>query len=54
MDGLPDGGGLNISYEAVDRHARGALAGHLAIRWIAKDERVLNFRYRDGRKTSFG
>ncbi|HVO29992.1 MAG TPA: acetate--CoA ligase, partial [bacterium] len=36
LDGLPGGGGLNIAFEAVDRHARGAAAGRTAIRWIGK------------------
>ena len=36
LDGLPDGGGLNIAHEAVDRHARGARADHVAIRWLGK------------------
>ena len=25
LDGLPDGGGINIAHEAVDRHANGPL-----------------------------
>jgi acyl-coenzyme A synthetase/AMP-(fatty) acid ligase len=33
LEGLP-GGGLNIAHEAVDRHARGALAQKTAIRWL--------------------
>lgn len=33
LAGLP-GGGLNIAYEAVDRHAAGARAGHVALRWL--------------------
>jgi acetyl-CoA synthetase len=33
LAGLP-GGGLNIAYEAVDRHAAGARAGHAALRWL--------------------
>jgi acetyl-CoA synthetase len=32
LDGLP-AGGLNIAHEAVDRHAAGARAGKLALRW---------------------
>jgi acetyl-CoA synthetase len=32
LDGLP-GGGLNIAHEAVDRHARGARAAHVALRF---------------------
>ena len=33
LDGLPSGG-LNIAHEAVDRHAAGSRAHHLALRWI--------------------
>jgi acetyl-CoA synthetase len=33
LQGLP-GGGLNIAYEALERHARGPLAGKSAIRWL--------------------
>ncbi len=44
LEGLP-GGGLNIAYEAVDRHV---VAGHgdkLAMRWIGRDDRVRDFTY---------
>jgi acetyl-CoA synthetase len=30
-------GGLNIAHECVDRHARGPLAGRVALRFVAKD-----------------
>ena len=30
LSGLPDGGGLNIAYEAVDRHATGPIASRVA------------------------
>ncbi|MBI2224120.1 MAG: acetate--CoA ligase [Betaproteobacteria bacterium] len=36
LDGLPHGGGLNIAHEAVDRHAQGSRADHLALRWLGK------------------
>ncbi|MCL4798840.1 MAG: acetate--CoA ligase [Burkholderiales bacterium] len=36
LDGLPGGRGLNIAHEAVDRHAGGALADKVAIRWLGK------------------
>ncbi|HEX7019368.1 MAG TPA: acetate--CoA ligase [Gemmatimonadaceae bacterium] len=36
LTGLPHGDGLNIAFEAVDRHAVGALAPHVALRWIGK------------------
>ena len=34
LDGLPGGGGLNIAHEAVDRHASGPRADHLALRCL--------------------
>ena len=45
LDGLPDGGGLNIAHEAVDRHARGARRDHVAIRWLGKDGGVRDLSY---------
>ena len=36
LDGLPDGAGLNIAHEAVDRHAAGARAEHVALRWLGR------------------
>jgi acetyl-CoA synthetase len=47
LSGLPDGGGLNIAYEAVDRHAAGPLAGHVALRWIGRDGTTRDLTYRD-------
>ena len=47
LDGLPGGGGLNIAHEAVDRHAQGARANHLALRWLGKSGAVRDFTYRD-------
>jgi acetyl-CoA synthetase len=37
LDGLPEGKGLNIAYEAVDRHASGELNGHVALRWLGSE-----------------
>ncbi len=45
LDGLPDGRGLNIAFEAVDRHAAGNLAGHLAIRWLGRNGETRDFTY---------
>lgn len=39
LTGLPDGGGLNIAYEAVDRHAIGAAANRVALRCLRKTDR---------------
>ncbi len=36
LDGLP-GGGLNIAYEAVDRHLAGGRGDRVALRWLGKD-----------------
>jgi acetyl-CoA synthetase len=45
LDGLPDGGGLNIAHEAVDRHAVGEAAARTAIRWLGKDGSVEDITY---------
>ncbi len=43
LAGLP-GGGLNIAYEAVERHARGAGRDHVAFRFLgSRGERNLSF-----------
>jgi acetyl-CoA synthetase len=47
LAGLPDGRGLNIAHEAVDRHAAGPRAGHLALRWLGKRGGVRDFTYED-------
>jgi acetyl-CoA synthetase len=44
LDGLP-GGGLNIAYEAVDRHVLAGRGDKLALRWIGRDDRVRDFSY---------
>jgi acetyl-CoA synthetase len=47
LDGLPGGQGLNIAYEAVDRHATGPRADRHALRWIGRTGRQRVFTYRD-------
>ena len=47
LDGLPGGRGLNIAYEAVDRHAAGSRRDHLALRWLGKRGEVRDFTYAD-------
>jgi acetyl-CoA synthetase len=44
LTGLP-GGGLNIAYEAVDRHVLAGNGGRLALRWIGRDDTVRDFTY---------
>ncbi|HWJ23546.1 MAG TPA: acetate--CoA ligase [Gemmatimonadaceae bacterium] len=51
LDGLP-GGGLNIAHEAVDRHAAGARADHLALRWLGKRGERRDLSYADLRALS--
>jgi len=47
LDGLPDGRGLNIAYEAVDRHVDGSAAEKVALRWLGKQGEVKDFTYAD-------
>ena len=47
LDFLPNGKGINIAHEAVDRHANGPRADHLALRWLGKDGDVHDFSYGD-------
>lgn len=44
LKGLP-AGGLNIAYEAVDKHADGDLKDTVALRFLAKDKPVNDFSY---------
>jgi len=44
LDGLP-AGGLNIAYEAVDRHAASARANRVALRWLGKSGATQDFSY---------
>lgn len=47
LAGLPGDRGLNIAHEAVDRHAGGPLKNTVALRWIRKDNSVLELTYSD-------
>jgi acetyl-CoA synthetase len=44
LQGLP-GGGLNIGFEAVDRHAAGALRDHVALRFVARSASALEVTF---------
>jgi acetyl-CoA synthetase len=46
IDGLP-GGGINIAYEAVDRHVVHGRGADEALRWLAKDGSHRSFTYAD-------
>jgi acetyl-CoA synthetase len=45
LDQLPEGKGLNIAHEAVDRHAKGLRRDHLAIRWLGKHGETEDYTY---------
>ena len=47
LSGLPDGKGLNIAHEAVDRHAQNHLKDTVALRFIKKDRSTEDFTYSD-------
>lgn len=50
LNGLPQGRGLNIAHEAVDRHAAGAAAGRVAIRWLGRNGDQQDITYDDLRR----
>jgi len=45
LDGLPGDAGLNIAYEAVDRHAKSRRHNHLALRWLGRNGEVQDYTY---------
>lgn len=47
LAGLPGGLGLNIAYEAVDRHVDAGRGTETALRWVARDRSVRTFTYKD-------
>ncbi len=47
LEGLPEGRGLNIAHEAVDRHAKGARADRTALRWLGKAGEKRDISYRE-------
>jgi acetyl-CoA synthetase len=47
LDGLPGGAGLNIAHEAVDRHAAGPRAGHVALRYLRRGGATVDLTYAD-------
>lgn len=47
ISGLPGGNGLNISHEAVDRHASGARGGREALRFVLADDSIQSMSFED-------
>lgn len=56
LSGLPNGKGLNIAHEAIDRHAAGPLKDTAALRWVRKSanrrEETSNCTQSDGKMES--
>ncbi|GMV11914.1 MAG: acetate--CoA ligase [Polyangiaceae bacterium] len=47
LDGLPGGRGLNMAYEAIDRHVVRGRGGHVALRWLPKHGEPVELSYED-------
>ncbi len=47
LDGLPDGAGLNIAHETVDRHLLHGRGNHTALRWLGKSGERRELSYAD-------
>ncbi len=47
LNGLTDNQGINIAFEAIERHAGDHLRNTVALRWIRKDNSVQDFTYTD-------
>ncbi|MBM3411697.1 MAG: AMP-binding protein, partial [Bacteroidetes bacterium] len=47
ISGLPDGQGINLAYEAVDRHLLDGNGFQTALRWIKKDRSFKDFSFRN-------
>ncbi|WP_020660048.1 acetate--CoA ligase [Amycolatopsis benzoatilytica] len=45
LSGLPGGAGLNIAWEAVDRHAAGPRRDRTALRWVDRFDRAHDLSY---------
>ncbi|WP_169947041.1 acetate--CoA ligase [Microbispora sp. H11081] len=52
VSGLPEGRGLNIAYEAVDRHVGTPRSDHVALRCVGRDDTVTEMTYEDLRSAT--
>lgn len=52
LSGLPDGRGLNMAYEAVDRHVAENRGGRLAMRWLGKSGERRDWTYAELKEAS--
>lgn len=46
LSGLPEGRGLNIAHEAVDRHAFGKNEHRIAIKWLSRTGKTRDYTYK--------
>lgn len=47
LDGLPDDGGINIAYEAIDRHSLQGKANKIALRFIGKSHDINDLTFQN-------
>ncbi len=47
LSGLPDGGGVNIAYEAIDRHVVAGRDDVVALRWLPRRGEPIDLTYED-------
>ena len=52
LSGLPEGRGLNIAYEVVDRHAFGKNEHRVAIKWLSKTGETRDYTYKQLRTST--
>jgi acetyl-CoA synthetase len=52
LQGLPEGRGLNIAHEAVDRHGVGRFRGRVALKWLGGEGASRAFTYGDLKEQS--
>ena len=45
LSGLSEGRALNIAHVAIDRHAKGVMRDHLALRWFGKQGELRDFTF---------
>jgi acetyl-CoA synthetase len=45
LSGLPEGRGINIAYEAVDRHVANGMRDKVALRWLGRKGEMRDFTY---------
>ena len=52
LDGLPGGRGLNLAYEAIDRHVARGRGDKVALRWVSAKHEVEDYTFADMQRLS--